>query len=545
MKPRRSPSSGRRGRSTSKTRNPGPVLQAAPISNLLSSAPASLSCAYLAEPQLLFGGKAVCVDPRTGLAAYGPYSKTDATRRTAIRVGIVGPADAIDRAVALIERFSQPIDQSEKVDAVLHPPFPGLNLGEPFQVEIVSHQIWRRPLKPADVVLVEGDPDFKSRIGRLLSVVLTEIRALKALDSGPDVVIVAMSQKLEELCRVGIAKYETKSTHESSSEDDSPADEPEDLEPDSAEAGQEDDDESEVDPDDEGARSFRRGLKAQCLNLLPTQLLWHRTLAGTRGVQDLATRAWNLTVALLYKSQIIPWRLVDVLEGSCFIGVSFFHDDEARSSTLRTSVAQAFTERGEGFILQGDSFEWDPKREVERSPHLSRLDAKKLLERVLQTYTDQLGGQPPRKVVLHKSSRFTPEERSGFEDALANVSHYGMITIQRRGIFCLRPGNKATLRGTAIDFGDKRGLIYTMGYVPFLRCYMGFRVPQPLEILENWGSVSFREAAEDILRLTKLNWNTAAFNCRDPITMAFARRVGEILKMAKGTEPALYYRFYM
>ncbi|MBS1841512.1 MAG: hypothetical protein JSS69_15065 [Acidobacteria bacterium] len=120
-----------------------------------------------------------------------------------------------------------------------------------------------------------------------------------------------------------------------------------------------------------------------------------------------------------------------------------------------------------------------------------------------------------------------------------------MITIQRRGIFCLRPGNKATLRGTAIDFGDKRGLIYTMGYVPFLRCYTGFRVPQPLEILENWGSVSFREAAEDILRLTKLNWNTAAFNCRDPITMAFARRVGEILKMAKGNDPALYYRFYM
>ncbi|MBS1841513.1 MAG: hypothetical protein JSS69_15060 [Acidobacteria bacterium] len=317
----------------------------------------------MAEPQLLFGGKSSCVDPRTGLAAYGPYSKTDASRRTAIRVGIVGPADAIDRAVALIERFSQPIDQSEKVDAVLHPPFPGLTAGEPFQVEIVSHPIWRRPLKPADVILVEGDPDFKSRIGRLLSAVLTEIRALKALDSGPDVILVAMSQKLEELCRVGIAKYEITSTHEPSDEDEPPSDEPEDLEPDLPEGTQEEN-ESEADPDDEGARSFRRGLKAQCLNLLPTQLLWHRTLAGTKGVQDLATRAWNLTVALLYKSQIIPWRLSDVLEGTCFIGVSFFHDDEARSSILRTSVAQAFTERGEGFILQGDSFEWDPKRET-------------------------------------------------------------------------------------------------------------------------------------------------------------------------------------
>ena len=37
------------------------------------------------------------------------------------------------------------------------------------------------------------------------------------------------------------------------------------------------------------------------MNLLPTQPLWNRTLAGGPGVQDLATRAWNLTVALLYE----------------------------------------------------------------------------------------------------------------------------------------------------------------------------------------------------------------------------------------------------
>jgi len=108
-----------------------------------------------------------------------------------------------------------------------------------------------------------------------------------------------------------------------------------------------------------------------------------------------------------------------------------------------------------------------------------------------------------------------------------------------------RPGKKAALRGTVVDFGQKRGLVYTVGYVPFLRCYPGFRIPQPVEITENWGSVSLHEAAADILKLTKLNWNTAAFNCREPITVAFARRVGDILKLAKGKEPALHYRYYM
>jgi hypothetical protein len=526
-------------------RVPAQSFQATPISTLLASPGVELSCGYLAEPELAFGGKAQCVDPRTGLAAFGPYNRTDPTRRQAVRLGIVGPSDAIDRAVSMLERFSQNIEQTDKVDAVLHPPFPGLNSGDPFQVEIVSHSVWRRSLKSADVTMVEGDPDFKSRISRLLAVVLTEIRALKALDSGPDVVIVAMSQKLEELCRVGIAKYEehhAESTDTEDEEDDTAEDIPEELGP---EASGTADIEGEASPNDEGARSFRRGLKAQCLDLLPTQLLWHRTLAGTRGVQDLATRAWNLSVALLYKAQIIPWRLADVLEGSCFVGISFFHADEARSSTLRTSVAQAFTERGEGFVLQGESFDWDPRKELEKSPHLKKDDARKLLLRVLQVYKDQLGGQSPRKVVLHKTSRYTSEERAGFVDALQDIPHYGMMTVQRRGIFCLRPGNKPTPRGTIVDFGDKQGLVYTMGYVPFLRCYAGFRIPQPLEVLENWGSLSFREAAEDILKLTKLNWNTAAFNCGDPITLAFARRVGEILKMAKGKEPALYYRFYM
>ena len=78
-----------------------------------------------------------------------------------------------------------------------------------------------------------------------------------------------------------------------------------------------------------------------------------------------------------------PWRLSDVIEGSCFVGISFFHEDEARSSTLRTSVAQAFTERGEGFVLRGNSFDWDRRKTGEGAPHLNEEQARALLENVL------------------------------------------------------------------------------------------------------------------------------------------------------------------
>jgi hypothetical protein len=476
----------------------------------------------VAEPELLFSAKQRCIDPRTGLGAFGPYSKTDATRRDHIRIGIVGPADAIDRAIALLLQIQQPIEQKDNVDCVLHPSFPGFNAGEPFQVQLITQDVWHRAMRPIDIRLVEEEDDFPRRVGLLKKFVGDDVEALAALDPSPDVVICAMSQNLEELCRTGIAEYDK----ERAEVEELLAGDVEDI-------------------SDETARSFRRGLKAACMDVLPTQLIWHRTLAGTRGVQDPSTRAWNLTTALLYKAKIIPWRLADVMEGACFVGLSFYHEDEARSPFLRTSIAQAFTERGEGFVLRGETVEWDERKQRERAPHLSRQQAQSILAHVLDVYEKQVGAAP-RKVVLHKTSRFTDEERAGFESALSNTTgHYALVTISRRGIVCLRPGYKAVLRGTTVDFGDKKGLVYTTGYVPFLRCYSGFRIPQPLEITENWGSLTFKECAEDILRLTKLNWNTSAFATHDPITLAFARRVGEILKLAGSREPAVQYRYYM
>jgi len=78
-----------------------PALDARTMEDLLSGARAELALSLIPEPALLFGGKQACEDPKTGLRAYGPYSRTDATRRPIIRIGVVGPAEAIDRALWL------------------------------------------------------------------------------------------------------------------------------------------------------------------------------------------------------------------------------------------------------------------------------------------------------------------------------------------------------------------------------------------------------------------------------------------------------------
>lgn len=72
-----------------------------------------------------------------------------------------------------------------------------------------------------------------------------------------------------------------------------------------------------------------------------------------RNVRDEATRAWNLHTALYYKAGGRPWRLIRSYSDTttCYLGVSFYKS--STGSTLHTSVAQLFNEKGEGVVVKG------------------------------------------------------------------------------------------------------------------------------------------------------------------------------------------------
>lgn len=67
-----------------------------------------------------------------------------------------------------------------------------------------------------------------------------------------------------------------------------------------------------------------------------------------------------------------------------------------------------------------------------------------------------------------------------------------------------------------------------------------------VSILEHHGDRGLRELAVELLALTKMNVNNAAFSDGKPITIAFSRIVGEILKQVGPEMPVRSgYRFYM
>ncbi len=71
-------------------------------------------------------------------------------------------------------------------------------------------------------------------------------------------------------------------------------------------------------------------------------------------------------------------------------------------------------------------------------------------------------------------------------------------------------------------------------------------MPKPLLINIRRGEVSMRTVLQDILALTKLNYNTCMLADGQPVTLKFADAVGEILTAGPLTEiPPLPFKHYI
>jgi hypothetical protein len=229
--------------------------------------------------------------------------------------------------------------------------------------------------------------------------------------------------------------------------------------------------------------NFHDLLKAALITVRePIQIIRPSTWRGGKGVEDEATRAWNLFTALYYKAGGKPWRLVRDRRAltRCFVGVSFTKSEEG--DRLFASVAQVFNELGDGVIVRGGLAE---RSEVDRQPHLSKQDAASLLAGALQRYRDE-HKTLPAALTLHKASAFSDEERLGFLDAAeaAGLSEYELIWLTQSDNAMLVRGTNyyPPLRGALLSLCDEEHLLYTHGSVPYYKTYPGLHVPRPLGI---------------------------------------------------------------
>lgn len=486
---------------------------------------------YIEEPSLLFGlNEHIC--PKAGISEYGPFDINGA-RHDRIMIGIIGKSESISLITQWLEVCkneiaAKQVKKGKKEHLNLYPSFPGFNQNSGYKCGFTYDSTYLRTINNSDIDhIIRNNEDLESVIEGVATLYLDEIKYLTQ-NKSPDVILCVLSDDLFSQVNEDVLAGDN--------EDE------EDVE-------QEHFDSSENDEEDDAAeleRNFRRHLKAKAMQFsVPIQLVRDRLADPTADMQDPATIAWNFFTAIYYKAGGTPWALIrkDMSETTCYAGISFYRSRDKKS--LQTSIAQIFNEQGKGIILRGEEI---AQNKDDRTPHLKELQAFNLLDLSLKEYLSAIK-QTPKRLVIHKTSNFNHEEIEGFRQAAKKyfIDQIDMVTIQEfSNLRMYREKSYPPLRGTHLKFSDKHHLLYTRGSVPYYETYTGMYIPRPLEIRLFDYDESPNLICDEILALTKMNWNNTQFDRKLPITLECARNVGDILKyLEENDKMQLRYSFYM
>jgi len=486
---------------------------------------------------LLFGNDFADTNPKRGLATAGPSGLGSSKHPARILVGLVGTGLTQEKAKDFLSRCKGEIAGSEDNPRQV-PEFPGMNKGSVFQTELEPLESHLGQITQSDLQVVVRNANHAEGFKNAVEMLKGKVQLLCESDSPPDVILCALPSELVDYCMEAGKAFSA-----------SPA--PKDkllsrmikIE---KKSGQrhllQDLFQQDAQPADFVGRNLRRTLKAASMKWQrPIQIGLETSLFSERS-QPLATKAWNLCVALYYKAGgALPWKAEALNPETCFIGISFYRQLVGDSFEMHTSLAQVFTGEGEAFVLRGLKFPWNQTK----SPHLDETGSENLLKLVLAKY-DELKGGVPRRIVIHKSSKFWDAELAGFRKGLAGVKEHDFLSIQQMGVRFFRAGAYPPLRGTLCEVNKQSRFLYTMGYMPDLGTYPRGYVPEPWELIDHHGDNTPRRLFKEIMALTKMNYNNADIADGEPITLKFARKVGEILSYVPENEiPHPSYRFYM
>jgi hypothetical protein len=486
-----------------------------------------LSITELSPPRLQFGGASAHSDPKVGLIQAGPFDlRFGSARKDHVHVGIIGPAEQIAGAVRWLERCSRELPVVGEQN-LLRRPFPGFE--EAFHKRLTSPETSRMELSMEDGrdLARALDGDAYGAFQRVVDLYAEAHARLASRDHNrPDIVLLcipdAVLSKVGSVERTATEADRRKAKQLRATRASRQLDLFDQL------------DEVEQTPEDFLRRDLRLALKARALrSRLPVQLVTEALLTDGARNQDPATRAWNFSVGLYYKAGGVPWRLPPSGPATCFVGISFHHFRTTERAIVRSSLAQAFSSDGEGFAIRGQGVPAEPDQE--RNVHLSEGQAFELAGNVLGEYERRTGGAPLR-VVLHKTSHFDAAEMAGFQAALRETPVVSMVTLVPSLFRLLRFGPYPPKVGTVCTVNDDRSFLFTSGFMPELGTYPGPHVPQPFEV-RCLGDESALSASQDILNLTRMNWNTADIRGKWPVSLSFARRVGGILDEYGDDEP--------
>jgi hypothetical protein len=274
-----------------------------------------------------------------------------------------------------------------------------------------------------------------------------------------------------------------------------------------------------------------------------------KTLVFSEERQSAALIAWNFSVGTYYKATGVPWKLADISENACFIGISFYREIMKENMAMRASIAQVYMRTGESQVISGRPFEWNQSQKGKQVQLNSSQMAQIIKDSVGKFYEQRT--RLPERIVVHKSTEFSEDELKGCVEGAGDVDEIDIVHISEYTGFRAYHHNYdfPVVRGTVITDTDKKdeAILFTTGYVSALGTYPGPSAPRPLHVKCQRLDTSIETVCTDILGLSKLDWNSSTFYTRLPVTIGVSKKVGNILAemvLANITPPSSY-RYYM
>jgi len=239
---------------------------------------------------------------------------------------------------------------------------------------------------------------------------------------------------------------------------------------------------------------------------IQSQVIYHRTKVGDKHVVH------NLTLGLLGKTGNYPYFLKES-SNKVFVGIDLSR--KARSSSKGTVNAV-----GTAIIVDATNGGTITYRNINVPAGGEAIE-----EAYVQKLGSMLYEYRNRFIVIHRDGRVSEDEFNAYVEIFSKkyrIGNFALVSILKSGtprIFQLKGKVvENPSKGCAILLSEREAIIST--YEPSL----GTHIPLRIKVLYGGDYYSLREAIEDVLRLTLLNFSSFTLN-KLPATVAFADRI--------------------
>lgn len=501
---------------------------------------------YYPEPSLTFGNNQEAQDPRDGLLLFGPKERF--TKHT-LKAGVIGQKEGVKLYKSFVKKIQSPIISKKKMYGneidieAQRPSFVGFEAI--YGIEWPEQPYLTKFVSDFEIASLLKEKNKKRRTRKLVEVYSEKIiESRRKDDKRVDLWFVIVPRSVYIKCRFGSRgeeiskKIDEKIAQLNQGQNSLFTEYDEEL--------------KELEKLKEDSTDFHNLLKAVLLQnkiespiqiFVEPTLRFRDKLKNKEYSEDMkAHLAWTTSVATFYKLGFKPWVLNNVRKDVCYLGLIFKKLPDKTNKQSVCSAAQMFLEDGDGSIFRGNIGLF--KSKDAEGYHLDEKSASNLLGMALDDFFEAKGYYP-KELFIHGRVQFEDKEWNGFEIALkernAKTSLNGILikdsrSDSRRKLKVFKDterqnqaNNYGVMRGLAWHINKQAGYLFTRGYIPRINSTNHLEISNPLYIEVNRGNADIDIVMQDVLALTKLNYNACIYGDGLPVTLRFSDLIGNIL----------------